>query len=252
MGKPVADSDRALISPRFFAPLIGRTAKRVVMTFDQRMTDRLRRRLGLDERGKAIVTARYYPPRKSNGVGLVGPTMGAPLAAAVAEILFACGTHSLLPVGSCGSLQPFAKLGSLIVPDSALSGEGTSRHYFSRQRVFNSDPQGCAELLRFLGDHGEQAFSGRVWTTDALFRETRGKLAELRAQGLIAVEMELSALCAVAKFRGGRSIVPLLIVSDLVHGKLWKPGSMLPTVRKRIERASELLADFLEQGGLAG
>ncbi|HEX6488563.1 MAG TPA: purine-nucleoside phosphorylase, partial [Candidatus Dormibacteraeota bacterium] len=45
---------------------------------------------------------------------------------------------------------------------------------------------------------------GKTWTTDAPYRETRGKVANRRAEGCLTVEMEAAALIAVARFRGVR------------------------------------------------
>ena len=44
--------------------------------------------------------------------------------------------------------------------------------------------------------------SGRVWTTDALFRETRRNMERRRNEGCIAVDMECAGLQAVCDFRG--------------------------------------------------
>jgi len=239
------DPDKALVSPRVFLPLYRRTARRVVMTFDTSHTDRMRKILELPEKGKRMGTAVYYAPAIPAGAGLAGPALGCPLAAVVAEILFACGTKTIIPFGTCGSLQRFAKIGQYVVADSAFSDEGTSRHYFPKRRVFQTDRQGCDELMRFLQEHDEIPHSGRVWTTDAFFRETREKVAGFRDQGLLAADMELSALCAIAEYRGGKSIVPLLVISDSLATLKWKPGMILPGFRERIQRAMELLADFL-------
>jgi purine-nucleoside phosphorylase len=42
---------------------------------------------------------------------------------------------------------------------------------------------------------------GKTWTTDAPYRETRDKVELRRREGCLSVEMEASALMAVAKFR---------------------------------------------------
>ena len=64
---------------------------------------------------------------------------------------------------------------------------------------------------------------GRVWTTDAPFRETFKKVMAYQQAGLLAVDMETSALFAVASFRGIRMAVALVVSDDLsslrwVHG----------------------------------
>jgi len=52
-----------------------------------------------------------------------------------------------------------------------------------------------------LNDHKIEYIKTKSWTTDAFYRETLKKAAFYKAKGCLAVEMELSALAAVAKFR---------------------------------------------------
>jgi purine-nucleoside phosphorylase len=53
-----------------------------------------------------------------------------------------------------------------------------------------------------LIEHKIDFLKTKCWTTDAFYRETVGKTARYKAKGCLAVEMEMSALAAVAKFRG--------------------------------------------------
>ncbi|MBF0203546.1 MAG: hypothetical protein HQK67_04340 [Desulfamplus sp.] len=65
--------------------------------------------------------------------------------------------------------------------------------------------------------------TGKIWTTDAIYRETSKKVAFFRNMGAIAVEMECSALFAVANYRK-IDIAAILIVSDELSSSKWKPG----------------------------
>ena len=53
-----------------------------------------------------------------------------------------------------------------------------------------------------LDERGIGYLAGKTWTTDGLYRETPGRVARRRAEGCLTVEMECSAFCAVARFRG--------------------------------------------------
>jgi len=61
---------------------------------------------------------------------------------------------------------------------------------------------------------------GKTWTTDAIFRETAGKVARRRDEGCITVENEASALLAVGAFRGVR-IGVMLYAGDDLSGDAW-------------------------------
>jgi len=43
---------------------------------------------------------------------------------------------------------------------------------------------------------------GKTWTTDAIYRETRGNFEKRKQDGCIAVEMESASVQAVCDFRG--------------------------------------------------
>jgi uridine phosphorylase len=55
--------------------------------------------------------------------------------------------------------------------------------------------------VHVLEKHSVNYEVGRTWTTDAFYRETKGKIAERKRDGCLTVEMECSALLAIAKFR---------------------------------------------------
>ncbi len=63
-------------------------------------------------------------------ITLVAPAIGAPYAVAVLEKLIALGAAMVLALGWCGSLQARAPIGAVILPEAAVSGDGTSRYYF--------------------------------------------------------------------------------------------------------------------------
>ena len=57
--------------------------------------------------------------------------------------------------------------------------------------------------------------TGRVWTTDALYRETRDQVRKRKAEGCLAVEMELAGVQAVCDFHGW-SLYDYLITGDVL------------------------------------
>lgn len=154
---------------------------------------------------------------------VAGPAIGAPFAAMTMEKLIALGARSIYLFGWCGSMTESLSIGELLIPTSAVSGEGTSAYYISKGQA--SPSVRLIESLRDQLKSHELAWSeGCVWSTDAPYREKRGYLQTLKEQGNVcAVDMEHSALCSVASFRN-IEFAALLLVSDEVWGKSWKPG----------------------------
>jgi len=65
--------------------------------------------------------------------------------------------------------------------------------------------------------------TGAIWTTDAVYRETRQLVERHQQDGTLAVDMELSALYSVAQFRGV-ALAGILVVSDELSSLDWRPG----------------------------
>jgi uridine phosphorylase len=83
-----------------------------------------------------------------------------------------------------------------------------------------ADPAARRTLEEVLTSRGAPFVSGLTWTTDAPYRETPRKIAARRDEGCLTVDMEASALAAIAAFRG----VPLAQVvycGDDLSGPEW-------------------------------
>jgi len=158
----------------------------------------------------------------SGDISVVFPGLGAPLTAALFEELIALGCRKFVACGSCGVLKPELKRGAVVIPSSAVRDEGTSFHYCPPARTIEMEPEVVGKLEAVLQRHHIPYEVGRTWTTDAFYRETKGKIAKRKAEGCITVEMECAAMLAVAKFRG---VVfgQYLGAGDDVSGDVWDP-----------------------------
>lgn len=153
-------------------------------------------------------------------LAVVHPGVGAPLAAGFLEEVIALGCRKFIACGGCGVLDGALDVGHLVVPTSAVRDEGTSYHYLPPAREVRADPAGLATIEAVLAAHNIPFTTGKTWTTDALYRETRAKIARRKAEGCIVVEMEAAAFFAVAQFRGV-AFGQLLYGGDDVSGAVW-------------------------------
>jgi uridine phosphorylase len=133
--------------------------------------------------------------------GIVGRVVGAPFAVLVAEELFASGCQLLISITSAGQILPVGQPPYVILIDKALRDEGTSYHYLPSALYSYLEPA-LQEMVRAHWDHSlVPLHMGASWTTDAPFRETEAMIAQRRAEGILAVEMEAAALYALAQAR---------------------------------------------------
>lgn len=157
-----------------------------------------------------------------NGVeiGVSLAPVGAPTAVGAMEELIAMGARSLLFFGSCGVLDRKLPDGGILLPTAALRDEGTSFHYAPPDKEISLAPQGVETLEKVLTRMAIPFQKGKVWTTDAFYRETPEKMARRKAEGCIAVEMECAALTACAAFRQV-SFSQFLYAADSLDGEAW-------------------------------
>lgn len=154
---------------------------------------------------------------------VAGPAVGAPMAVLNLEKLIALGAETIIVYGWCGSLSPNLRGMDLFIPTRAISEEGTSNHYMEPEgRVIEPDAHCLARLREWVESRDESWGSGPIWTTDAPYRETCGAVEKYQREGVMAVDMEYSALCTVAAYRGVR-LAALMFVSDELWRKPWTP-----------------------------
>jgi uridine phosphorylase len=153
-------------------------------------------------------------------VVVVMPAIGASLVAAILEEMIAFGCRKFVCCGAAGVLTPELNRGHIIIPVRALRDEGTSYHYYKPSKFIEMDKGIVQKLEAVLQKNNVEYTTGTTWTTDAIYRETRGKVAKRRVEGCITVEMECAALLAVAKFRNV-AFGQYLEAWDDVSGETW-------------------------------
>jgi purine-nucleoside phosphorylase len=87
---------------------------------------------------------------------------------------------------------------------------------------------------------------GTVWTTDAPYRETPSKIRRYREKGILAVDMEMSALMNLARYRCV-GFEPLLVVSDELFDLKWRPGFRTPAFKEACRSAGEIILGLVNE-----
>jgi len=168
-------------------------------------------------------------------IGLFRAGVGAPAAAFMLEELIACGAGSVIEVGIAGGLQSSSKTGDIVVVKEALRDEGTSDHYFPSNVALESSLRLRELLIEQLALEGIEHEVGAIWTTDGVYRETRAKFLKFSSKGVLAVNMETSALFAVARYRD-IEIVSAQVISDVLSTNGWFPAFKHETVSSSLQK----------------
>ena len=114
------------------------------------------------------------------------------------------GATKFVMFGSSGSLAYEKTMNRFVIPTEAYRDEGMSYHYAPPSdyiTVKNSS------VVRAVFDEINAPYTeGKTWTTDAVLRETCDQMAKRKAEGCIAVEMEIAGVQAVGYFYMTNSI----------------------------------------------
>jgi uridine phosphorylase len=133
-------------------------------------------------------------------ITLVRAPVGAAPAAQVLDFLIGAGVKKVISIGSCGTLVKMPENEFLIV-EEALRDEGTSYHYLPAARTIKFNSAVISKIEEMFQEQGFAAERCKSWTTDAFYRETEELVRYRASEGCQVVEMEGSALAAVAEFR---------------------------------------------------
>jgi purine-nucleoside phosphorylase len=193
-----------------------------------------------------------------NGVPVSVQTsgMGTPSFSIVMEELLNLGVTRFIRAGTCGGIGKGLGTGDVVVATAAIPADGATRTYL------RGDPYAPAadfELTRALVDtaraKGITAQAGLVQSVDVFYNTESDYTSKMRSRGVLAVEMEASALFYLAaRARGAGEDVRaacILTVSDtlvadeeVVGGDYMSLDDLEAATMKMIEIALEAGTTF--------
>ncbi len=198
------------VAPRVLLPGDPLRAQWIADTFLTEATcySRVRNMLGF--------TGRWH----GEPVSVQGSGMGQPSVAIYAGELFReYDVQQVVRVGSCGALTETLRLRDVVLAISASTDSAMNRVRFE-----GLDYAAAAdfELLRAAhqraGAQGLEVTVGQVFSADAFYSERPELLARLVEYGVLAVEMEASALYTLAAKYGRRALTVCTVSDSVVTG----------------------------------
>lgn len=205
------EAEAGAVAPAILLPGDPLRAKFIAETFldDAVCFNRVRGMLGY--------TGRY----DGTPVSVMGTGMGMPsLSIYVNELVKEFGVKRLVRVGTCGGLQPDMKVGDVVLP-LACSTDAD----FNRQRFGGRDyaPAVTFELLRRAHEAArartERVHVGGILATDTFYHDDPDWWRKWAEFGVLAVEMETSALFTLAAKFGVEALTVLTVSDSLASGE---------------------------------
>ena len=157
-----------------------------------------------------------------SGVGVTAINGGrfAADTAITTEILCNAQVKCLIRIGSCGSLTRNINIGDLVVATGAVRGDGVTPYYVVKDFVTEPDKQLTDELIQAAKGSGLNVHTGKVWSTDAILRETKEHVNAAVDQGAVAVDMVSSVFLTLAQLYKIPAVSILAVSDNVMTGQL--------------------------------
>lgn len=168
-------------------------------------------------------------------VSVTSTGIGGPSASIALEELVRCGANTFIRVGTCGGMQTDILGGDLVIANSAVRMEGTSKEYAPIEFPAVANLQVVNALVKAASDAGAPHHVGVVQCKDAFYGqhepETKPVSYELTNKweawlrlGCLASEMESAALFVVGSYLRVRVGSVFLVVANQERDKLGLPN----------------------------
>ena len=198
------DNPQAVIMPNHEG-LDLQLPKKCVYAFLEEEIDLYAREVGAKCVGEFVSATKTYPvyvmSYKGEEVCLAQAPVGSAPAAQFMDWLISYGSEKIISTGTCGVLTDIEE-NAFLVPVRALRDEGASYHYAPPSRYMDVHVEAISAIEQVLEQLGVPYEEVMTWSTDGFYRETAEKVAYRKEEGCAVVEMECSALAAVAQLRG--------------------------------------------------
>lgn len=180
----------------------------------------------------------------SHGVGSAG-------AAVCFEELARAGAQTIVRAGTCGALTDDVSDGDMIIANAAVRDEGLTPRLVPAGFPAAADPELSLRLRRAAEAAAETVRAGLVLTTDLFYPSAALGVdwSQWQKSGVLAVEMELSALYVIATLHGLQAGALLVVDGNPTRAAqdMSEYDPYRPVVREATGRMLELALGVLAE-----
>jgi purine-nucleoside phosphorylase len=178
---------------------------------------------------------------KGKRISVQGSGMGIPSIAIYAtELIKHYGATTLIRVGTCGAMQPMVKVRDIVLAQTVSTDSNYNKDTF---RGWDFAP--CADFTLLQKAHalalaaGITPHVGNVFCTDVFYRDDKSITNRLIDHGVLAVEMESTALYTIAARHKVRALSILTASDHLLSAESTPPEERQTAFRAMMEIALE-------------
>jgi DeoD family purine-nucleoside phosphorylase len=228
-----------------YAPLVllpgdPNRARRISERFDDGSSRQVN-----DHRGLFGFTGTY----QGTPVSVQTSGMGTPSMSIVVEELLQLGAKQLIRVGTCGGIARGLKTGDLVIATASCPVDGATTTYLHGEAYAPAADFGLTRALVDAADAaGVATRTGLVASVDVFYNTDADYAQRWRDRGVLAFEMEASALFFLAA-RAGVQAACALTVSDVLSEEVSTEESYLPL--DELDRAIDRMITVALDAGTA-
>ena len=178
---------------------------------------------------------------KGRRLSVQGSGMGIPSIAIYAtELISEYGVKNLMRVGTCGAMQPHIRIRDLVLAQSASTDSSFNRHVFGG---WDYAPTANFKMLHSAYEravaHGIEPHVGNIFSSDVFYRDETTVTNLLTKHGVLAVEMETTALYTLAAKHSVNALTILTVSDHLITGEATTAQERQTTFHSMMEIALE-------------
>ncbi|WP_068782624.1 purine-nucleoside phosphorylase [Paenibacillus sp. GM2] len=158
---------------------------------------------------------------KGKRISVQGTGMGIPTTSIyVNELISEYGVKNLFRVGTCGAMQEHVHVRDVVLAQASCTDSSMNRHVFGG---YDFSPIASFPLLKAAYDNGVakglNLHVGNIFSSDMFYRDDKSIVQKLMDYGVLAVEMETTALYSLAAKFGVRALTILTVSDHLLTGE---------------------------------
>lgn len=158
---------------------------------------------------------------KGKRISVQGTGMGIPTTSIyVNELINEYGVKNLFRVGTCGAMQEHVRVRDVVLAQASCTDSSMNRHVFGG---YDFSPIASFSLLKAAYENGAAKgltqHVGNIFSSDMFYRDDKSIVQKLMDYGVLAVEMETTALYSLAAKFGVNALTILTVSDHLLTGE---------------------------------
>lgn len=178
---------------------------------------------------------------KGKRISVQGTGMGIPTTSIyVNELISEYDVKNLIRVGTCGAMQEHVHVRDVVLAQASCTDSSMNRHVF---KDYDFSPIASFSLLKSAYEKGTEKglklHVGNIFSSDMFYRDDKSVVQKMMDYGVLAVEMETTAIYSLAAKFGVNALTILTVSDHLITGEETTAAERQTTFNDMMEVALE-------------